>query len=234
MSVAVLTPAAGIDLASLDEPIVIDRAVASDKEAQGELYRRYQASVRGYVISLMRRHFDEAEEIATEVWISALKSIGTFRNEEPGMFKRWLFGIARRRVVGWRRRAARREQPEAEIDLGMDHGRSGMPETIAIDRVEVQDLLSKLPDRLRLVLLLRFGCDLPEAEVSRVMRAAEAETSWGERTSVGMVGWLTKRALAAVDERVLAREIRCRVRRFLADPTATWEPVAPAIVREAA
>jgi RNA polymerase sigma factor (sigma-70 family) len=238
LSVAVLSPAgtipaSAVALADLDESALIERAKSGDSDAFGELYRRHHTAVRVYVLSLMRSHFDDAADVAAEVWISALKTLATFRNDEPGLLKRWLFGIARRRVVDWRR-CALRETPDAEVDPGADPGWTGRPEAIVVDRVEVQDLLAKMPARLRQILLLRFGCDLTIPEVSRIVRAVELETTHVERTSEMMVGWLTKKALAAVDERLLAREIRRRGRRFMADPTATWQPTAPAARREAA
>lgn len=233
MSVAVLSPAGAINLADLDEPTLIEHAVAGSGEAFGELYRRYRARVYGYVLSLIRTNPADAEDITAEVFVSALKSIATFRTLEATPFRAWLFGIARRRVSDWRRRA-RREQPKAEVELGADQGRRGKPEAIVLDQIEVQDLLTNMPARLRQVLMLRFACDLPVADVSRIMREAELKTTYVERTSEMMVGWLTKKAIAAVDDRVLAMEFRRRVRRFLADPTATWQPITPAADREVA
>jgi RNA polymerase sigma factor (sigma-70 family) len=204
------------------ESELIRRAQAGDLEVFGELYRRHQAAVRGCVISLMRNHYDDTEDVASEVWIAAMKAIGSFRNDGSARFRSWLYAIARYRVLAWCSRYAHREQPEAEVDPGADLTWRGKPEALVVDRIEVQDLLAKLPARQRQVLLLRFGCDLKIPAVSRIMRAAELRETYVERTSKMMVGRLTKQALAAIDERVAARELRRQVRRFLTDPTATW------------
>ena len=239
MSVAVLSHASvtrtsAVALADLDEPTLIERAKSGDRDAFGELYHRYEMRVYGFVLSLIRRHPADAEDITAEVFASAMRTIGNFSTDQPTPFKAWLFSIARHRVLDWRRRGVRREQPAAEIERGADPGRYGKPEAVVLDRLEVQDLLSRLPTRLRQVLMLRFACDLPTDEVSRVMRAYEMETSYVARTSEMMVRWLTSKAIAAVDEQVLASETRRRVRRFLADPNATWQPTAATTDPEAA
>ena len=230
---AVARPASVIALADLDEATVIERAVAGDREAFGELYRRYRPVVFRFVLSKIRRDPAEAEDITSEVFISAMKTIGSYRSElKP--FRNWIFRVTRRRLFEWRESRVRVEVPEAEIDLGIDLGWSGKPETIVLDRVEVLDLLANLPTRLRQVLVLRFAYGLPAPEVARLMRAFELKTSYVERTSAVAVLRLTKQAMAALDERRVAQEKRDRVRRFLADPTATWQPLAPAADTEAA
>jgi RNA polymerase sigma-70 factor, ECF subfamily len=239
MSVAVPSPegttrTAAVALADLDESTLVERAKSGDSDAVGELYRRHHSAVCGCVQALMRTQLNDVEDVAAEVWVSALKALPRFRNDGSATFKSWLYGIARYRVLDWFRHPVRQEELEAEVDPGIDLGRTGKPEAIVVDRVEVQDLLANLPARQRQVLLLRFGCDLTIPEVSRIMRAAELQTMYVERTSEMMVGRLTKQALAAVDEQVLAREIRRRARRFMADPDATWQPLAPAAGREAA
>jgi len=239
LSVAILTPAGDActtagNLADLDEPTLVERAKSRDSDAIGELYRRHHSAVCGCVKALMRTQLDDVEDVASEVWIRALKAIASFRNDGSGTFKSWLYGIARFTVIDWHhQRARRREEPEAEVDPGIDLSWRGRPEALVLDRVEVQDLLAELAPRLRQILLLRFGCDLTIPETSRIMRAAEAAVI-GERTSEMMVGWLTKRAFAAVNERMAAREVRRRGRRFMADPNATWQSPAATTAREAA
>jgi RNA polymerase sigma-70 factor, ECF subfamily len=240
MSVSLLSPSdtdresAATNLADLDESTLVDRAKAGDNDAFGELYHRHQASVCACARAMMRCQLADAEDVASEAWIVAFKAIRRFRNDGSASFKAWLYGVTRYRVLEWHARKARREEPAAEVDPGIDTTWRARPEALVLGRVEVQDLLTKLPARQRQVLLLRFGCDLTIPEVSRIMRAAELQTTYVERTSQMMVGRLTRQALAAIDERLLAMEIRRRTRRFLADPNATWPLPASTSDQEAA
>jgi RNA polymerase sigma factor (sigma-70 family) len=234
MSVSLLSPSAGIKLADLDEHTLVARAQAGDNDAVGELFRRYQASVCACARALMRCQLADAEDVASEAWIVALRAIRSFRNDGSASFKAWLYGVTRYRVLAWHGRKARREEPAAEVDPGIDTTWRAKPEALVLGRVEVQDLLAKLPARQRQVLLLRFGCDLTIPEVSRIMRAAELQTTYVERTSEMMVRRLTRQALAAIDERLLAMEIRRQTRRFLADPNATWPTAGSGSDQEAA
>ncbi|MDQ6745512.1 MAG: sigma-70 family RNA polymerase sigma factor, partial [Actinomycetota bacterium] len=70
-----------------------------------ELYSRYSARIRAYVLSTMRDHA-RAEDVTQEVFISALRGL---RGSEGGIaFKPWIYGIAKNACIDESRRTRRR------------------------------------------------------------------------------------------------------------------------------
>ena len=89
------------------------------RELLKEIFLGYYGDVYGYLYSFSR---DAAlsEDLASEVFLEAVKSIGTFRGDSD--VKTWLFSIARYRWYGYLRRKKRQpptESLEAYLDLGV-------------------------------------------------------------------------------------------------------------------
>jgi RNA polymerase sigma factor (sigma-70 family) len=109
----------------------------------------------------------EAEDLATEVWIDAAQSLKRFDGDESA-FRRWLFTIAHRRLVDFRRRSGRRREdlvpPEAlsshaaEFDWVAE--RSG---------AEALACLGALPPAYAEIVLLRIVGDFDSNEVASIV-----------------------------------------------------------------
>src|SRR5579884_2634839 len=82
---------------------LIEAARAAEPWAVGELWRRYQPRLRGYIGTLEP---GAADDICSETWISVGRSLPRFRGAEPD-FRSWLFTIAHRRLCDHRRRTGR-------------------------------------------------------------------------------------------------------------------------------
>ena len=80
-------------------------AQGGDELAYGALWRRHQARVLRYLTVAAGR--DAADDIASETWLDVARSLGRFDGDEDD-FRRWLFTIARRRMIDARRAQARR------------------------------------------------------------------------------------------------------------------------------
>jgi RNA polymerase sigma factor (sigma-70 family) len=80
----------------------------------------------------------------------------------------WLFTIARNKAIDEERRAARRPQPEGEVD--------SWPGEEAADHFEdpVWDEVRALPEKQRVAVTLRFRGDLTHREIGEVMETSEA------------------------------------------------------------
>jgi RNA polymerase sigma-70 factor (ECF subfamily) len=83
---------------------LLDRAVHRDERAFGELWRTYHPSLLRYLRTM---HADAAEDLASETWLGVARSIRNFDGDEFA-FRAWLFTIARRRVLDFRRAMQRR------------------------------------------------------------------------------------------------------------------------------
>jgi RNA polymerase sigma-70 factor (ECF subfamily) len=79
------------------DAVLLDRIVARDPNALGELYDRYSRLLFGLVLRILKNR-DEAEEVLQEAFIQAWTRADTF-HRELGSAAGWLVGIARNRAI---------------------------------------------------------------------------------------------------------------------------------------
>ena len=120
---------------------VVEAARDGSRWALAALYRDVQPGLLAY---LRARHRAEAEDLASEVWVSVAAGLTRFQGDESG-FRGWVFTIARRRLVDARRRTARRpSEPVPDHVLArLSGGRD--PEGEVLGRAEYEDVLAHLP-----------------------------------------------------------------------------------------
>ena len=169
------------------------------KAAQGNapwaltwLYESLAPGVTGY---LRAQGVRDAEDVASEVFLSVLRRCSSFRGDEA-QFRRWVFTIAHHRIVDSRRWDGR--TPEVgSLDVGgrvgMEPGRSPAAEDDALRNLSterVSRLLSTLSDDQRSVLALRVVADLSVQDVAAALDKRP-----------GAVKALQRRALATLRRR---------------------------------
>jgi RNA polymerase sigma-70 factor (ECF subfamily) len=167
-------------------------SAASDQKARfAILYQHAYPGVLGYLRLLVGAP-EVAEDLAALVFEKALKHFDQVRTPESA--NAWLFRIARHCAADYFRRA----KPTVSLErlLPIEHPQAEAVEEGAIAREEAQELLadlSRLPEREREVIGLKFVAQLNNREIARVLRMPE-----------GTVGSLLYRALqrlrAAFDE----------------------------------
>ncbi len=144
-------------------------------EDAGEVYRRFAPAVRGY---LRGQRVDDPEDLLGEVFLRVARSLSRFRGDEEHL-RRWVFAIARNRVIDAGRHRARSpllvERPLPELPAA--------PPAAPIDP-ELLDALGALTAEQREVIVLRFVADLSLEEVADITRR-----------SVGAVKSMQHRAL---------------------------------------
>lgn len=110
-----------------------------------------------------------ADDAAQEVCIAVLSALPTYRDEGVP-FEAFVYAIAARKVADVHRAAARRPLPIAEIPDGVDPAEG--PEALALrasDARLAQDLLARLPEQQREILLLRVAVGLSAEETGLAM-----------------------------------------------------------------
>src|SRR5256712_3344500 len=80
--------------------------------ALGALYQSLNPAIVGY---LRTREPSEADDLASETWIGVAEGLAGFLGAEDD-FRRWVFTIARRRLIDHRRRAGRRATTPAPVE----------------------------------------------------------------------------------------------------------------------
>ena len=142
---------------------LLRRAVlAGDEGAWQAWYNETFDALYAYILWRCGRQHDQADEIAQETWLAAVKSIRRF-DPQQGAFSVWLRGIAvnvMRRQLRRNGRLRRREQAAGRTRAGQ----SASPERQEDDRVALT--LDALPERQEAVLRAKYLDGLSVAEIA--------------------------------------------------------------------
>ncbi len=149
--------------AVVDEPI--ERLVALDAAAWDDVFARYFDKMRNFAY-VRTGDFHAAEDIASEVFSSALGSIAGYRRTEAP-FSAWLYRIARNRTVDYIRRNQRRPQTVSleNIDVA-----GTALEGLIDDHNDLLRGLQKLTAEQQELIVLRFFNDCSLIETAAAMR----------------------------------------------------------------
>lgn len=158
--------------AARDEPLV-RAAQEGDAAAFGRLYERYFERVYGY-LAFKLGDPTEAEDLAGQVFLKALESLGGFRwTGVP--FQAWLFRIAHNLLVDTLRR--KRKRPSEPLDEALaDQRREADPEALLAEKITREELLAavdRLTELQRQVVALKFAAGLSNAEVAQLLGKSE-------------------------------------------------------------
>ena len=149
-----------------DEQALVERA-KRDPNAFGELYERYLLQIYRFVYSRVRDQ-TVAEDVTSEVFMKALKSIGRYQDTGKP-FSAWLYQIAVNSVAD-RYRAAR---PVEDIDEQRDLAIGGASlEDVASQRDELRRIwgvVETLPRPQRIAMVLKFQEDMKIEDIAAVM-----------------------------------------------------------------
>ena len=164
---------------AVDVPDLVDLAIRGDRDAFGQLFRRYYAAI--FRVARSRLPHALAEDATAETFARAWKALPRYRRT-GAPFVSWLYGIARH-VVADAASASRRAQSCDHIDTG-----SVDPWPQSDDGLRLRDALVALPEQQRGVIELKFLVGLTNDEV-----AAALGTTPG---AVNTKQWRALRALA--------------------------------------
>ena len=148
-----------------------------------DVYRDLAPKVLGY---LRAQRADEPEDLLGEVFVQVARDLPRFRGNDEHL-RRWVFTIARHRLVDDRRRRSAR--PVTSDDPLPDRP---APNEVAstLDDELIAALAELTPDQ-REVIVLRFVADLSLAAVARITRRR-----------IGAVKAMQSRALAQLGSRL--------------------------------
>jgi RNA polymerase sigma-70 factor (ECF subfamily) len=172
-------------LAEFDDALAAARA--GDRDGLAWIWRTWNANLTRY---LAARGAHTAEDLAADVWIEAARGLTRFHGGERD-FPRWLFTIARRRLIDELRRSERRGElvHDGVAASGVD---DRDPETVVIQEDSVERAIALVrtlaPDQAEAVLLRVVG-GLEVGEVAEIMGR-----------STGAVRVLTHRGLRRLGE----------------------------------
>lgn len=138
-----------------DHVPLVHAARAGDRDAYGELYRRFSRAVHAVLVARLPR--SDAEDLVQDVFLHAMTRLAELR--EPAAFCGWLCTIARRRAVDHYRREAVHE------DLTDAVAHEASPELAAEANAAVA-AIQMLPEAYRETLALRLLGGLSGPEIA--------------------------------------------------------------------
>jgi RNA polymerase sigma factor (sigma-70 family) len=156
--------------------------LSGDRNAFAELYDRWAGLIRAMCFDAIR-DLDAAEDLAQEVFLRALRKLGSLR--DPARFVSWLMGIARHVCREWRRGQLqnRRRLTSLTDDLPFVAEDSPSDDRSAL----LREALAALPERERLSLQAFY------------LRGLDAEQA---RTALGLSQPTFYRVLASARQRL--------------------------------
>lgn len=164
------------------------RSRDGDSAAFAQLYRLHQPAILRYLRVLVP---GEAEDIASETWLQAVRDFHRFRGNASGL-RPWLVTIARHRALDALR--ARRRRPSDAWDP------AALPDAAAQEDTEALTAES-LATRRALALIAQLPPDQAEAVLLRVVVGLDAPAAaavLGKRA--GAVRMATSRGLARLEQ----------------------------------
>jgi len=150
------------------DPHLVDRLRRGDPRAFEELVIAYQHRVFGVALRMLRNR-SEAEEIAQEVFLRVHGAVEDFRGEAK--LSTWLYAITSRlclnRLAAGERRVAREshetlERLTADVDPAAQLERGEL-------EAALQRAITELPEKRRIVVVLRDLEGLPYDEIAEVL-----------------------------------------------------------------
>jgi len=133
-------------LTTPSDKILIQAVFAGDKAAYEKLYDRYAPLVR-VVCYDTTGNLADAQDLAQDVFMRAYEKLEHLR--EPGLFGRWVVGIARLRCKEWQRQRLRSQNK----NVGLNNVQAVAPDPPDDSRIELlREMITTLPPKERLAL----------------------------------------------------------------------------------
>ena len=164
----------------MDEKQIIEKVLAGDNNAFGELVEAYQDKVYNLALR-MCGNADDAFDLAQDAFFRAWRGLSGFQFESA--FSTWLFRLTSNVCLDWLRAKKRRptvslttvddEGEEVQMEI-RDPGKS--PEELLLaaeDRSALAKAMNELPVEFREILTLRAIDDLSYTEISEILKLPE-------------------------------------------------------------
>ena len=147
----------------------------TDIKAFESLYDRYFTKIYAYIRSRVSTK-EEAEDITSEIFLSAIKYIANF-NPKKGSFSSWLYKSAHNKIIDLYRRKGRNHQTLDEFNSPTLADDNFEKAEIEVDRLQVNEVLMKIHPDYQLVLTLRYFSELSNPEIADVLNCKPANVA---------------------------------------------------------
>ena len=154
-----------------NEESLVRRAQQHDQAALTQIYEENFDKIYRYIV-LKIGEKTEAEDMTQQVFLSAFKSISSFKWKGTP-FSAWLYRIAHNQIVDYLRKKSRR--PTVPLDESLTAGNSNPAQAVELklDNERLVLAARQLTGAQQEVISLRFAGELPIAQVARIMGKSE-------------------------------------------------------------
>lgn len=148
----------------------VQKAKDGDRDSFGAIYNHYYKQLYRYC-QFNLRDTVLAQDIVQETFLRAWKGIGKFTFSDGGTMQAFLYRIARNLIIDHSRRKKNEklenhEYLEAESHIEEDVDRN-------VDKQKLKGALSKLPEKDRQIVILRYFEEMSFEEISKVVKIRE-------------------------------------------------------------
>lgn len=152
--------------AVLESADAVARVRAGDVEAFAEIVERYQTPIVGYLYRLTGDH-ETAKDLAQDTFVRAYSGLSRTTTALP--FRAWLYRIATNNALQYRRR----KRIVSFLPFNGDPGPGIGTTRDGTESVAVQDILMRLPDKLRTCMVLHFMDGFKYREIAETLGISE-------------------------------------------------------------
>lgn len=153
----------------LDQELELVTKAKSDIRAFNILYEYYLPKILGYCINRVPRQ-EIAEDITSEVFLAAVKSIKSFDVKRRIRFGSWLFSVAHNKIVDFYRKNKKMVNMEIEdhhLIFSEEHDKE-----IAIteEQEKISKVLSKIKKRYQKIITYKYYTELDNTEIAQELK----------------------------------------------------------------
>lgn len=154
----------------LEDMQIIARVRKGDTESFSEIIERYQAPIFRYLYRLTG-NYEAAQDLRQDTFMQAYKGIS--KNEIRVSFKAWLYKIATNNALQLRRRGRILSFLPLTGHFGTGITPEGSQSGPAVEQMEIQDALGKLPEEQRICMVLHFVEGFKYWEIAETLKISE-------------------------------------------------------------
>ena len=165
-----------------NEEQVVQSAKTGDDRAFEQIYEEYFDKVYRYIYVRVGNPPD-AEDLTEEVFLKALKSIGSFQWRGVSIAA-WLFRIAHNVVVDHLRRISKRQTTPIEDNVPSVGPSPHDKAVINMTMARLKKALTRLTQAQQQVLSMRLAADLSIAETAKVLGKTEGAVKASQHSAL--------------------------------------------------
>jgi RNA polymerase sigma-70 factor (ECF subfamily) len=147
-----------------DAQLITGVLVSNDKNAYGELVRKYQSPLRLLCRKLTGGNYAQADDLAQDTFIKAYQNLKNFRGDSK--FTTWLYRIAFNLFLADIRKTKRRDEKQKDVEFAADKPPSPRSASLQID---LENAMKYLSYDERAAIALCYSKGLSHQEVAGVM-----------------------------------------------------------------